>query len=413
MSDYYKNGHAHYDSTHGDSNHSGAFDALKVLAILLRHKVFIFASVLVVTAAALVYSLTMDNWYAATVSMVPPKRSPSGMDGMLSGVTSALKDIGLSKVGGKGGESYDYIVFLNSRRLRDTIIDLFDLSKVYDIPAEKRTKLRAALDANLQINYEPEGNYTITAWHTNPQTAAKMANTIVEIANERAREIEQTESRVTREYLEQRLAQADSIINNVSAELQAFSKQKLLIAPEAQAEAAASGLADLRAEIIKQEIMYQALKNNYGESDQATIQQARTINDLKGQLKKAESQPGFGGNFPLNEASGVGFRFQKLYVELETFSKLKAFLLPMIEQNRLDENRYARTMYVLDPAVPPDQKDKPKRSLIVLGAALASLILSTFFVLVRYRYRTFKKQYGTILKGEKTKTERPETNVIA
>jgi capsule polysaccharide export protein KpsE/RkpR len=199
----------------------------------------------------------------------------------------------------------------------------------------------------------------------------------------------------------------------VSQELQAYSKQKLLIAPEEQAKSAAAALADIRSEIIKQEVIYQALKSNYGENDQATQQQARTINNLKSQLLKAESQPGFGGNFPLNEASAVGFRFQKLYVELETFSKLKAFLLPMIEQNRLDENRFARTMYVLDPAVPPDQKDKPKRSLLVLGASLTAFIMSTFFVIIRYRYKSFKKQYTSILGGEKTIAGIKEKNVSA
>ncbi|HYF02405.1 MAG TPA: Wzz/FepE/Etk N-terminal domain-containing protein [Patescibacteria group bacterium] len=404
MSDLFKNANGGFEYL-PEQKHSGSLDALKVLAILLRHKVFILSSVLVTSIAALAYAFTLPNWYAATVSMVPPKRSVSGIDGMLGGVTSALKDIGLSKVGGKGGESYDYIVFLNSRRLRDTLIDLFDLPTLYDIPAEKKTKIRAALEDNLQINYEPEGNYTITAWHKNPEEAARMANLIVELANERAREIEQTESRVTREYLEMRLAQTDSIISTVSQQLQSFSKEKFLIAPEEQAQAAAAGLAELRAEIIKQEIMYEALKNNYGDADQATQQQKKNIAELRYQLSKAEKLPGFGGNFPLNEAASVGFNYQRLYVELETFSKLKAFLLPMIEQNRLDENRFARTMYILDPAIPSDQKDKPKRSLIVLGAALASFIFSVVFVIMRYRYVSFKQNYHYIFKEKAVTTK--------
>ncbi|MES2765750.1 MAG: Wzz/FepE/Etk N-terminal domain-containing protein [Bacteroidota bacterium] len=406
MPDFFKNGNT---QDHIQENQpSGSLDALKVLAILLRHKIFIITSILLVTVATIIYAFTLPNWYAATVSMVPPKRSTSGVEGMLSGVTSALKDIGLSKVGSKGGDSYDYIVFLNSRRLRDSIIELFDLPKLYDIPAGKKTAVRKALDENLQVNYEPEGNYTITAWHTNPKEAARMANSIVEIANDKAREIEQMESRVTREYLEQRLAQTDSIINATSQELQTFSKQKLLIAPEEQAKSAAASLASIREEIIRQEIAYQAFKNNYGENDQATQQKLRTINDLKVQLKKAESQPGFAGNFAIDDAAGIGFRYQKLYVELETFGKLKAFLLPMIEQNRLDENRFARTMYVLDPAVAPDQKDKPQRSLMILGAALTSFILSSLFVIIRYRYTSFKKQYSSILKGNDVKVQSQE-----
>lgn len=406
MNEYIRNGSS--NGKNSDGSASGHLDALKVLALLLKHKFFILISIAVATVTAIIYALTLPNWYASTVSIVPPKRSMSGAEGILGNVSSALKDIGMTKIGGKGSDSYGYIVFFNGRRLRDSIIDKFNLAKVYQIPATKRKKLHAALESNLEINYEPEGNYTITAWHTNPNEAARIANTIVEIANNMAREVEQAESKATREYLEERLRQTDSIINSASQELQLFSKQKFIIAPEEQAIAAAGGLAEMRAEIIKGEIKYQTLKNNYGENDPATQEQKKVLVQLNEQLRKAESQPGFGGNFALDDATGVAIRYKKLSVELETFGKLKAFLMPMIEQNRLDETRYAQTMYVIDPAVPADQKDRPKRSLVVLGAALAAFIASVLFIIVRYRYKSFKKQYKQLVSEEHSNLEKVE-----
>lgn len=81
---------------------------------------------------------------------------------------------------------------------------------------------------------------------------------------------------------------------------------------------------------------------------------------MKNQLDKAENKPGFAGNFALKDAVKVGSKYMKLYTEYEAMSKVKAFLLPMLEQAKLDEIREAPTMYVLDYARPAIKKISSK-----------------------------------------------------
>jgi uncharacterized protein involved in exopolysaccharide biosynthesis len=72
--------------------------------------------------------------------------------------------------------------------------------------------------------------------------------------------------------------------------------------------------------------------------------------------------------------------------------------LPLLEENRLNENKQMQFLIVLDKATPPDQKSKPKRSLIVLGSFFGSFILISCFLVFLYSFKNF-------LSSTKTNTE--------
>jgi uncharacterized protein involved in exopolysaccharide biosynthesis len=58
---------------------------------------------------------------------------------------------------------------------------------------------------------------------------------------------------------------------------------------------------------------------------------------------------------------------------------------------------------MLDPAVVADKKDRPKRSLIVGGATLATLIFAIAFVVLRDRYRALRGTYKALIENEMKK----------
>ncbi len=376
--------------SHLDTSHQRPLSALEFLALLLRHKIFLLITTIVIAGIALGVTLTLPNWYDATVNFVPPSNNQSGVSGMLGNVSSALKDIGLTKLGGKSSESYSYIVILQSRSFLDSLITRFDLAKDYNIPDSMRDEIRTVLKSNMEVSYMPDGNYTMTFSSTNPNKAADMANTALTIANSISRSIQMQEASANRVYMEQRLQNTEEVLNRIGDSLQKFSKKNLVFSPVDQAKALTSALADLKAAAIKQEIVVQTYKNSYGEDDPATKLQQKTLEDIRGQVNKAQNEPGFGGNFSMRDAMDVGIPYMRLYTEFEAMSKVKGFLMPMLEQARLDEFKQTPLMYVLDKAIAPNKKSKPKRSLIVGGAALGALLLSSLFVLLRFRLQSLK-----------------------
>jgi len=373
----------------------------RTIYLLIKNKWIIIGFVLVVTLASVVISLLLPNQYTAKVNTVPPKTSTSSMESLIGGLSSTLKDIGLAKLGGKTDGLYSFLVILDSWTVKDSLINKYRFDTVYNIPKNKMTKLRKKFEENLEITLEPEGNYVIYFTDEDPVRAANVANDYVEISNFVAQKIIQTEASFNRKYLEARIASIDTLVNSLLDSLQKYSGKNLIFSPEEQAKAISTSYIDLKASKISQEILYELYKSRYGENDPLTFSQKNILESLKQKLDEFENKPGYIGNFPLKSLTKVGGEFLRLYAEIETYSKVKSFLLPYLEENRLNEHRQMQYLIVLDKATPPDQKSKPKRSLIVLGSFFGSFILITFFIIVLDAFRRYKREILSYESAEK------------
>jgi uncharacterized protein involved in exopolysaccharide biosynthesis len=134
------------------------------------------------------------------------------------------------------------------------------------------------------------------------------------------------------------------------------------------------------------------LQERYGDDDPATQQQRRVVESLRQKVQEAENRPGFVGNFSLREAPRAAYDYLRYYTELETMMKLKAAMLPTLEEVRTSIVRNSPSLYVLDPALPPIKKSAPRRSLIIGGAFVASAILALLLALVMDTLRKVKEQ---------------------
>ncbi len=348
-------------------------------------------------AASVTISLLMPNWYSATVNAVPPQSSTSGLEGAMGNISSALRDIGISKVGGGGSDSYTLRVILESRSVKDSMIAKYDLRKAYKLEDEFYEEVLKEFERNLGIAYEKDGNYFVTITDKDPKKAAEMANDYLRIANHFASELNKQEQTFNRNYMEYRLASVDSMINYNSEKLASLTETSLMFSPEEQARAISSALIDLKAQVYQGEIEYDLLKSVYGSEDPVTMMRKNILDNTRKKLDEAMKKPGFAGNFPLKESGRIGIEYVKLYTEIEALSKAKSFLLPMYEKMKLDERKNLLTLIVLDEAVPPTKKSKPKRSFIVLGSVFGTFVLTVLSIILVYSYRDFRKKYDTIV----------------
>lgn len=368
------------------------FSTMAVAVELFKWKWFIIAFTLIITIGAAIYAFKLPNWYASTVSLVPPKSSGSMLESAMGNIGSVLKEFGMTKLGNKGGDNYSYTVILNSRTIKDSIINHFNLAKEYGMENLRYSAVRDAFDDNLEISLENDGNFFITIYDQDPNKAVEMVNYYYQLTNSLSQNIFRNESRINREYLETRLKSTDETIIKISDTLQAFSANKKIISPMEQAKAVSAALSELKAEQMKQDIVYQLLKNKYGEQDPTTKLQKTSIEELNKKINEAETKPGFAGNFSLDKSGEVGIKYLKLYAQLETFTKVKTFLLPMLEEAKLNEYRETYSLFVLDKPLPADKKSRPKRSVILGGAAIGSFAFSLFLVVIIYNLRIFSRK---------------------
>lgn len=288
------------------------------------------------------------------------------------------------------------MVILESRTVLDSIIRKYDLAEEYDIPYSEMDLLRKAFLGNVSITYEKQGNYLISVWSQDPKKAADMANEYVQIANSLSVDIFRKEKTLSREHLESRIGAIDSSLSLVGDSLEAFSKAKMMFAPEEQARAVSLALADLKASRIEAQIMYEFYEQNYGSDYPYTQMYEELLKQTKEEVHKALEEPGYAGDFSIRDASGVTIKYMKYFTEFETYSRVKAFLLPMLEEARLDESKQVKNLYVIDEAIPAQKKDKPRKSIIVAGTFLASFVFIIILILGIYSFKNFNNKFKSI-----------------
>lgn len=384
-----------------ENNTINDFNGKLILKYLLKNKLYVIIATILAAIGSVIYVLTLPNWYLSVANAVPPKSSGSGLESMLGGFTSSLKELGLSKLTGKGGgDQYSFLVILESRTLADSMIAKYDLVKAYfpdEDPKEiKPSYVREMFYENLVVEYLDDGNYNIGIMDKDSTRVAAMVMDYIAMANNLAQRIYQEETGVNKAYLETRLNSIDSLLQETSKNLAAYSRQTGIISPEGQSKAFVEAVATLKYELYTQEVLLESMKSRFGENDFNTKNQENTIKVLRGKLKEMENKPGFAGNFSLADAGEKGINFLAKSAEFEALTKLKLFMQPMLEEAKVNENRNLVTLTIVDYPITPDKKEKPKRSLIVAGITLGAMLLSILVLLGVFSIKRLKKELNTI-----------------
>lgn len=359
------------------------------LFTFLRKKWWIILSIsVVVGVGTYLYTLTLPPYYKSTANCVPPKQDQNSLAGALGAAGAALKDFGLTKLAGaKSGESYDFIVLLYSRGIRDSLIKQYKLVEEYEMQGVPMSKVRGVLESNIEIVLTMEGNYEISIWSKDPNKSVQMCNSFIELVNQLSNTIVRSEATRSTAYLEKRISNLDSTLATIADSLVRYNKDYLIFSPTDQLQAGAKAITETQTNMLKQEMMLGLLEENYGINDPQVKAQRLLVNQLKSKLEDVKNSPGVFGDLSLREGASVSVNFLRLFAEYEAYSKLKAFMYPTLEQTRMDMQRSAPSLIILDPAIPAEEKDKPQRSLITASFAVGSGTLTIMILILIFAFQ--------------------------
>lgn len=374
-----------------DNNDSRPF--LRSVFVLLRHWKFLGAAFALGAAAALVYALTLPNWYKSSASFLPPQGQSDMLQSVTGGLSSTLKSFGIAGFG-QGGEGYSYIAVLESRRMGETLAKEFRLANVYGIDDGSMEKTLKALSENSEFTYEEDGRVVISVWDTDPRRAAAIADAYFTHLNAISTELNSGEARNNRSFVELQYFGIRDSLRKLENQLAAFQKRTKIYSFEEQTKATISAASELYAQLKLQEVKLGVMEANMGPDDAEVRAQRVLVKEL------AKQVPGLGDN----DLSGIlgdkgtdlpeeGLNYLRLYRDIEILSKLQGFLLPMYQQSVIEERKQMHVLVPLDSAGLPERKDRPKRSIIVLAAGFSVLALAIAFVLLRERFRYYRAAY--------------------
>jgi len=305
-----------------------------------------------------------------------------------------LKDIGLSKLGGGGGEeSYTPLSLMRSRELMGKIVKDFNYISIYD----DKNLPDAIDDFNKHLDGEltEEGNFTVSFEDTSAVRAAQVTNTVVAAINDVNSRLAKDEAQHNITASQARYDQNVADLDSAESALGAFQQKYGVFALPEQAKAELSAIAELEAQKYAAGIQLQNAEQLYGSNSSEVTVYKNTVDQLASKLGEMQAGQDIKANsfVPTNVMPEVALQYLRLMREVEIQSKLKAFLLPEYEEAKLNEVRNTYSFVTLDSATVPVRKSGPHRSIILLSALLGSAIIMSFFVILATNMRRSRVKF--------------------
>lgn len=349
-------------------------------AILLDWRPLIVRVTLAAILVSAAVSLMLPAWYRATATILPPSERSSGL-----GLVDLVSQLGGGGVGatrsaanrllGRSPVVDAALGVLKSRRARGVVVDRHDLVAVYDV----RTREHAihVLGKRLRVDTTPEGLIQVQVEDRSRERAAALANEFLAAFDEFNRKTSVEDAHRTVQFIQGRLDENQERLVEASTRLRDFQVEHGAIEISEQAKATVQAIADLQAERTAREIQRRVL-GEYATPDMMDIQRldleiremGRLIRTMEGTGKPAPEGKSLEGLVPLRELPALGLQYAELRRDVLVQEKIHELLAAQLEEARIREARDETTITILDEAVPPLKRARPRRSIIVLVSAL-------------------------------------------
>jgi uncharacterized protein involved in exopolysaccharide biosynthesis len=304
-------------------------------------------------------SFLLPKWYTARATILPPTAGGDSFGIMAALIeSSALSQLGMLST---ASPSDVYGEILESRTLREGLIQKFDLQRLY-----KRKNLDLTLKelaTHIHVDVNKAGIIEVDVEDRDPKRAADMANALVTGLDEFNRTTFSTTASRSREFLQKRLEDVQARLTAAEAALTAYERShKVIAATEASAAEGVGG-------IIARKLSLQVQRSyvaSYSRPDSPTLR------SLDAEIAAIDQE--------LAKVPSLKQQGARLVLDAEIQRKVFTLLTAQYEDARIQETRDTPTVSVLDKARPPQLKSKPKRSLIVLFAAVVAAVLAVGWV---------------------------------
>lgn len=356
-------------------------------AVLWRHRWLIVGVTFLAAIGGLVLSLAMPKWYSAETRVMLPDAGGSSMSALIETVAPGASSL----LGGGGGGDYTrYLAILTSRTVMERLVDRFDLIDRYETRDEPDPMAEAILELSKNTTFEVSLEYNYLAIHVldrDPRVSAAIANTFVQDLNRENTRLSSESAREQRVFVETRLREAEAALDSVMGDIQRLQERYGITAPEAQGEAVLSALGDATTSIAEADVRYQALRSEFGDENPQTVAARVAVETARAQMGQLTSGNSEMMPVPIRRLPQIGRQYGQMQQEMMIQAKILEFVRPMYEQALFDERRTTSAVQVIDEAVPPARKAKPKRAYIVLGVTASVFVLLSLALVARALYR--------------------------
>jgi uncharacterized protein involved in exopolysaccharide biosynthesis len=381
-----------------------SFDLFELLKIVLANRKLIALIVILAALAAVLYSLLAPQIWASRASFFAVGEAITDLPFNIPGISS----ISASLLGTDSSDKAEnFITVMQSRTFSEEVIRKFNLIPYFKL--HNPDSLRNMDDALKKLSSKVismdidtnSGLISIAAKTKNKQLSLDIVNHYLKRLDEYNRKQKVTQSKLNREFLEERVNETRAILDSLIAVNRSFQEKNKAIDLETQAKAMVDSYGALIAEKMKLDIELELAKASYGNSSPLLKELILKKDVLENQIRSLENS----GKTPkpeylldIDKIPLISSQYAQIKMNLEIYKAVYEFLYPQYEAARLSELKDMPTLEILDQPRLAGRRDSPRRAIICIIATLVAFLMAIMIALIKemvaknlYRLRSTPK----------------------
>jgi capsule polysaccharide export protein KpsE/RkpR len=361
---------------------------VRLVSRIIEQKRMIGRAVAAAFVLITVTAFLIPSDYESTARLMPPEKPKGeGIAAMLAtsggeggAANPALGSFLADSLGLKGSGAL-YVGVLKSTTVQDTLVDQFDLRKVYRKRYRKDADKRLAENTDISEDRK-SGIISITVTDHSPQRAQQLAAAYVTTLNQLSAQLNTSEAHRERLFLEERLVAVKQDLATADKDLSEYSSKNLTLDVKEQGKAMVTGAATLEGELIATESQLSGLEQIYTPNNvrvrslQARVDLLRKkLSELRGNGGGLQS-PGSNQNndtgISLSQLPVLGVTYYDLYRRAKIQETVFEVLTKQYELAKVEEAKELPVIKLLDdPQLPEQSSGPPRVRIILIGTLLA------------------------------------------
>lgn len=361
---------------------------LDLLIVLAEHKRTIVWFTAVCAVVSILLSFLLPARYTATAILMPPQQGSSVATALMSqlGGGSGLGSVAALAGGSLGlkNPNDEYVGMLHSETVEDAMVRKFGLMQEYH--KHYLSDARKKFESNALVNGDDkDGLIHISVEDHDPQRAADLANGYVNEFRHLSQGLAVTEAAQRRAFFEQQLLKTKDQLADSEEALKRTEESTGLIQMDSQARALIEAAGALRAQIAAKEVELQAMGTYATGQNSQTVETQQELDSLRAQLAKLGGSEDSADSLivPKGKVPEAGLEYIRKLRDVKYYETMFELLARQLEIAKLDEAKEGALVQVVDPAIRPDKRSFPKRTLITVGGTLVGFFLGILLALVQ------------------------------
>lgn len=363
---------------------------LDLLITVSKRRKFVVRFTLGAALLAAIAAFILPNEYTATTLILPPAQNSSANSGLLGqlGGSGALASVAGASLGMKNPGDM-YVSLFRSRTVEDSVIRHFKLQDRYRDKklSDARRKFEERSTVILGVK---DGLILISVTDWDPNLAADIANGYVDEFRSLSATLAITEASQRRTFFQQQLLESNDHLAAAEEALKHTEQSTGVLQVDSQAKSLIESAATLRGQIGMKEVELQGIRSYATEGNPQIVMGEQQLAALKSQLANlagADQNSISDVMVPKGKIPEAGMEYIRRLRDVKYYETITELIARQFEVAKEDEARQGAIIQVADPAVPPDRKSSPHRTLIVILMTLIAFVASILGVLADARWK--------------------------